>query len=30
MGAAGRRFVQDHYTWDQVVERFEAGFAGVR
>jgi phosphatidylinositol alpha-1,6-mannosyltransferase len=26
MGAAGRRFVQDHYTWDQVVARFEAGF----
>lgn len=29
MGAAGRRFVEDGFIWDRVVERFEAGFAGV-
>ncbi len=27
MGAAGRRFVEDSFTWDQVVDRLLGGFA---
>ena len=27
MGAAGRRFVEDRFTWDQVVDRLLSGFA---
>ncbi len=26
MGEAGRRFVEDNFTWDRVVARFQAGF----
>ncbi|MCH8128892.1 MAG: glycosyltransferase, partial [Acidobacteria bacterium] len=26
MGAAGRRFVEDRFTWDQVVNRLLSGF----
>ena len=29
MGQAGRRFVEENFTWDQVVERFSEGFAGI-
>jgi phosphatidylinositol alpha-1,6-mannosyltransferase len=27
MGAAGRRFVEDEFTWERVIERLHAGFA---
>lgn len=27
MGAAGRSFVEENFTWDRVIERFHAGFA---
>lgn len=30
MGAAGRAFVEEAFTWNKVVERFQAGFAGTR
>ena len=29
MGEAGRRFVEDNFTWGQVVDRFGSGFAAV-
>jgi phosphatidylinositol alpha-1,6-mannosyltransferase len=29
MGEAGRRFVEDGFTWDRVVARFQAGFDAV-
>jgi phosphatidylinositol alpha-1,6-mannosyltransferase len=29
MGAAGRRFVEDDFTWYRVVDRFEDGFAQI-
>jgi glycosyltransferase involved in cell wall biosynthesis len=29
MGEAGRRFVEDNFTWDRVVARFQAGFDAV-
>ncbi|GMQ86637.1 MAG: glycosyltransferase family 4 protein [Acidimicrobiia bacterium] len=29
MGAAGRRFVEDRFTWDRVVDRLTAGFEAV-
>lgn len=28
MGEAGRRFVEEGFTWDKVAERFERGFGG--
>ena len=27
MGRSGREFVASEFTWERVIERFEAGFA---